>query len=126
MKFHKDQEGFSLVELLAVVGIIGILLSISIPRLLNSKRAANEGSAISSMRTIHSVEASYQSTDGQGEFADLPTLVGAKLVDDTFSTTKSGYEFVIHPSDVGIRPASYFAAAVPAVTSGIAQTGSRR
>jgi len=126
MKFHNDQKGFSLVELLAVVGIIGILLSISIPRLLSSRRAANEGSAISSMRAIHSVEASYQSTYGQGEFADLPTLVSTKLVDDTFANAKSGYEFLIHPSDTGIRPASYFASAIPSVTTGIAQTGSRR
>jgi prepilin-type N-terminal cleavage/methylation domain-containing protein len=124
---YKDQKGFSLVELLAVVGIIGILASISVPRLLISRRAANEGSAISSMRTIHSVEASYQSTYGQGEFADLPTLVSAKLVDTTFSTnTKSGYEFEIHPSAVGTRPASFFAFAIPSVTTGIAQTGSRR
>lgn len=124
---HQNQKGFSLVELLAVVGIIGILASISVPRLLNSRRAANEGSAISSMRTIHSVEASYQSTYGQGDFADLPTLVTEKLVDDTFSTnTKSGYNFEIHPSDLGVRPASYFASAIPSVTTGISQTGSRR
>lgn len=78
------------------------------------------------MRTIHSVESAYQSTYGQGEFADLSTLVNTKLVDDTFSNTKSGYEFVIHPSNVGVRPASYFASAIPSVTTGIAQTGSRR
>ncbi|HEY6806927.1 MAG TPA: type II secretion system protein [Pyrinomonadaceae bacterium] len=124
---NKNQKGFSLVELLAVVGIIGILASISIPRLLTSRRAANEGSAISSMRNIHSVEASYQSTYGQGDFADLPTLVNTKLVDETFSSnTRSGYDFVIHPSDTGLRPAFYFASAVPTVTTGLAQTGSRR
>ena len=79
------------------------------------------------MRTLHSVEASYQSTYGQGEFADLPTLVTEKLVDTTFSTnSRSGYDFVIVPSAVGIKPASFFASAVPSVTSGIAATGSRR
>ncbi len=126
-QFTNSQKGFSLVELLAVVGIIGILASISIPRLLVSRRAANESSALSTIRTLHSVEASYQSTYGAGDFADLPTLVSVKLVDSTFSTaTKSGYQFEATPSAIGVRPATFFATAIPSVTTGVAQTGSRR
>ena len=122
-----SQKGFSLVELLAVFGIIGILLSISIPRLLVSRRAANESSAMSTIRTIHSVEASYQSTYGAGDFADLPTLVNVKLVDPAFATSiKSGYQFEARPSATGVRPATFFATAIPSVTTGVSQTGSRR
>lgn len=127
MRYKNSRNGFSLIELLAVVAIIGTICAIAVPRLLNSRRAANEGSAISTMRTIHGVEASYQSTMGEGEFADLPTLVANNLVDSTFgSSTKSGYQFVVTPSASGTRPANFFASAVPTVTNGVSQTGSRR
>lgn len=125
----RNQKGFSLVELLIVVSIILIIAAIAIPNLLQARVAANEASAVASLRTINTAMLAYLNNYPDvgyaptiaalgGSTCDAPDQNGACIIDNVLSSgTKSGYSFTA----AGIGPApsyQYLSVAMPLSNGG--------
>jgi type IV pilus assembly protein PilA len=124
----RNQKGFSLIELLIVVAIILIVAAIAIPNLLQARVAANEASAVGSVRTINTAMISYNDNYPTVGFAPTLAALGgtvcappdetaACLVDSVLASgTKQGYTFSV--TGIGTPAGQYFAVASPIPGSG--------
>ena len=113
----RKADGFALIDLIFVCGIIGLLASIAVPRMVLAKQAAGAASAVGSMRSISSAELTFALTCGSGFYApNLSTLgtapggsteafIGGGLgAADTVQ--RSGYQFQIVAAPYGGAPPS--------------------
>jgi prepilin-type N-terminal cleavage/methylation domain-containing protein len=130
----RKQKGFSLIELLIVVAIILIIAAIAIPNLLRARMAANESSAVGSIRSLNTAEVMYNSTYPTVGFAGTLAALGsatgvctpasgnACLIDSVLTAgSKSGYKFTSGASG-GTPNVSYWVSGAPIT---INQTGIR-
>jgi prepilin-type N-terminal cleavage/methylation domain-containing protein len=92
MSSMKNEQGFSLIELLIVVAIIAIIAAIAVPSMLQARMAANEAGAIQGCRTIGSAEVAFAAINNQN-YTDLAGLTGGGFLDSRFTGGFNGYTY---------------------------------
>jgi type IV pilus assembly protein PilA len=132
---RNKQKGFSLIELLIVVAIILIIAAIAIPNLLRAKMAANEASAVGSLRTINTSSVEYSTTYGGfpttllslgGPAGGTAASTSAELIDAVLAAgTKSGYVFA-YTTGATDSNGNILAYTLTAIPTSIGTTGQRQ
>ncbi|MBD0373895.1 MAG: prepilin-type N-terminal cleavage/methylation domain-containing protein [Pyrinomonadaceae bacterium] len=126
---HAYQRGFSLIELMIVIAIIGILIGVGVPAWRAVVRRGNETAAIKTLQTIRDAQADY-SLGHRGEYANFDQLIKEGTLDDRFAGEKpvvNGYVFTMKVTPKSsAQPSNYTVNADPQVSEGITTSTGKR
>jgi len=129
-----NERGFTLIDMLFVIALIGLLSAMALPSLTRARTAAQSAAAVGTIRTVGSAQLTFAITCGLGFYApDLPSLgmnppgsTTSFLSDDLASATtviKSGHSFTVGATPLARAPASCNGVAAGAASPGYVVLG---
>ena len=121
------QRGFSLIELMIVIAIIGILIAVSVTGWKAAVKSANEAAAIKTLRTIAEQQMLFYNSHQRSAFGTFDEMLKENMLDTRFAGTTpvvEGYVFQMRtiPKSTTNQP-GYVVNADPQVTEGVGATG---
>ena len=111
MKLMKNAKGFTLVEIMIVVAIIGLLAAIAVPNFVQARQNAQRGACINNLRLIAAAEEQIALDQGLANGAPAPAnaVIATFMRQNTFPVCPGGGVYVVNA--VGVNPVCGLAAA---------------